>query len=71
MTRAEHLDWCKARAREYLETGDLAQAVASMTSDMRKHPETERSMDPLIAMLGMQETLKGRDAVRRWIEGFQ
>jgi hypothetical protein len=41
-TRAEHLDWCKRRALEYVKIGDTRQAFASMTSDLSKHPETER-----------------------------
>ena len=40
MTRAEHLEWCKARALEYVEVEDYTQAYASMASDMGKHPET-------------------------------
>ncbi len=40
MERSEHLEWCKKRALEFIKTGDLQQAYASMASDMRKHPET-------------------------------
>jgi len=39
-TRAEHLQWCKDRALEYL-PADPQQAVTSMVSDLHKHPETE------------------------------
>jgi hypothetical protein len=38
LTRAEHLQWAKARALEYVEAGDLANACASMLSDLSKHP---------------------------------
>ncbi len=41
MTREEHLQWCKDRALEYVEEGDLTQAFTSFQSDMRKHKETE------------------------------
>lgn len=41
MTREEHLQWCKDRANEYIDTGDTKQALASFLSDMSKHPETE------------------------------
>jgi hypothetical protein len=41
MTRQEHLDWCKLRALQYYDTGDVNQAFASMSSDFSKHPETE------------------------------
>ena len=39
-TRAEHLGWCKSRALQYVEMGNLSGAWASMISDLRKHPET-------------------------------
>ena len=67
--RAEHLAFCKRRALEYLDAGDLTNAVASMGSDLDKHPET-RAAGALV-QLGMMY-LMNRDAsgVRRWIEGF-
>lgn len=70
MTRQEHLDWCKARAKEYLDKGDIPNAIASMMSDLRKHPETETN-NPFLDMLGMQAAASGdiREA-RRYIEGF-
>jgi hypothetical protein len=69
MTRAEHLAWAKARALEYVEIGELPNAVASMGSDLGKHPETRR--DPSLLMLGVIAAAKGdREEVRRWIEGF-
>ena len=40
ITREEHLDWCKQRAREYCEIGDTINALTSMFSDLGKHPET-------------------------------
>ena len=58
-TRAEHMAWCKQRAhQEYnfykVEKPDEAirNAVASMCSDLSKHPETEK-MGTLAAMLGI------------------
>ena len=42
MNRQEHLEWCKKRALEYVEVNDLSQAFASMASDLKKHPETEK-----------------------------
>ena len=38
-TREEHLAWAKERALEYWRQGDLGNAVASMGSDLDKHPE--------------------------------
>ena len=34
MTRAEHLQWSKDRAIEYINMGDADQAWASMVSDL-------------------------------------
>lgn len=69
MTRAEHIEWCKQRAREYLDKGDLRNAVASMTSDLSKHPETQ--CPPTVAMVGMM-AVRNHDShgVRCFIEGF-
>ena len=39
-SRAEHLAWCKQRALEYADLGDVATAHASLASDMSKHPGT-------------------------------
>lgn len=36
-TRADHLAWCKQRALQYVDAGDLTGAYASMTSDLGKH----------------------------------
>jgi hypothetical protein len=47
LTRDEHLAWCKRRALEYVDAGDLTHAVASMASDLKTHPvlTTRRSTD--------------------------
>jgi hypothetical protein len=46
-TRDEHLAWCKRRAFEYVDTGDLAHAVANMESDLKtlRILTTRRSAD--------------------------
>lgn len=71
MTRSEHVDWCKRRALEYVEQGDVQNAYASMASDLRKHRETE---DHPAIMLGMQLMMIGDlstpDKMRQFIEGF-
>lgn len=71
MTRQEHLDWAKQRALEYARQGDIQQAVASMLSDLRKHPELERHAG---GDLGMMLLLSGnmRDAreCEKWITGL-
>ena len=67
MTRDEHLAWCKQRALEYLDRGELENAVASMASDLGKHPELQR--EPLL--LGAMHAAGDHDGVRRWITGFR
>lgn len=67
--RAEHVEWCKRRAMEYFDRGDLNSAVTSMMSDMRKRADT--SYPDVLDTIGMMELMNGnRDGVRRWIEGF-
>lgn len=70
-TRAEHIAWCKERALLYVDRGDMEQAFASMTSDLRKHRETENH---IAIGLGMQMLMNGflntPDKMRHWIEGF-
>jgi len=69
MTRAEHLAWSKKRALEYVDRGDLAQALASMVSDMGKHDEC--GYPDFLNQLGLMEVMNSnRDGMRRWIEGF-
>ena len=74
MTRSEHVQWCKDRAMEYVNEGDLLQAVTSMMSDMGKHPETKESATGALAALGMlamQQAQSGdREGVVRYITGF-
>ena len=67
--RKEHMTWCKERALEYL-PHDPAGAVASMTSDLNKHPETGGEVYAMLAMAGIMEIQRGSEAVRRWVEGF-
>lgn len=70
--RATHLQWCKNRALEYVEIGDLENAITSMKSDLAKHPETkinksiEKALD--IAVLYSPLTKK---KVTKWINDFQ
>lgn len=71
VTREEHLKWCKQRALEYVDRGDLKNAYASMASDLDKHDGTRGH----VAMkLGMMMLMSGHlstpDAMRRFINGF-
>lgn len=71
MTRDEHLEWCKKRALEYVDLGDLNNAYASMISDLRKHPETERhaaiEMGARMLFAGHLDTT---EKMRKFINGF-
>lgn len=72
MTRAEHLAWAKQRALEYVDSGELGSAIASMLSDLGKHPELEKSQ-AIGAMIAPGISMGGPprpDQVRKWIEGF-
>ena len=71
MTRQEHLDFCKQRARVYLDKRDILNAVTSMLSDLSKHPETKNSSEGTLAMLGIMTIQQGDlEGARRFIEGF-
>lgn len=71
MTRAEHLEWCKQRALEYVDKKDLKQAFASFQSDMTKHEET---CDHMALEMGTMLLLGGHlstdTQMREWITGF-
>lgn len=70
-TREEHLKWCKERALEYVDAGDLSQALASMASDTSKHPETAgHEGNQLGMMLMISGHLGTREEMRRHIEGY-
>ena len=70
-SRSEHLAWCKERALEYVDAGDLENAYASMVSDLGKHLETEGHAG---IQLGMMQLMAGQLAtvsgLRAFIEGF-
>jgi hypothetical protein len=73
-TRAEHLQWCKDRALQYLEPGEvfsIEEAFASFQSDMTKHPETkDHAALLLFAQMFFAGLLKSKSEMRSWIEGF-
>ena len=70
-TRAEHMRWAKDRALEYVNSGDLNEALASMTSDLGKHPETQGHM---AIGLGISMAASGHlstaSEMRKFIEGY-
>lgn len=71
MTREEHLNWCKTRAIEYVEAGDLSNAQASMISDLGKHPDTigHPAIETFIMMKAGGQ-LDTPVEMRKFIEGF-
>jgi hypothetical protein len=69
MTRAEHLEWCKKRALEYARAGELQNAVASMGSDLNKHPETRGHIGIELGV-GLLFTRPTQHDIIHWIEGF-
>lgn len=70
-SRSEHLAWCKKRALEYCEAGDVSQAFASMGSDLGKHPETaNHGAIELGMMMLMSNMLSTPAQMRKFIEGF-
>ena len=71
MNRKEHLEWCKTRAIEYINNGDLNGAFVSMLSDMNKHPETENDPGHTMGMLMlMNGQLSSRQQMLKFINGF-
>ena len=71
MTRAEHLAWCKQRALEYIDLGDVKNALASMFSDLGKHEGTRNhAAIQLGVMLMLAGHLDDPREARRYIEGF-
>lgn len=70
-TRAEHLQWCKDRAIEYVQQGDVTNAAASFMSDMDKHDETRNHAAlKLMATMLFTGQLNSPDEMRKFILGF-
>lgn len=68
-TRTEHLQWCKDRAKEYIDRGDLSNALASFFSDMGKHDETRDH--PFLGVGAMMMTsCRDSDEMWKFIDGF-
>jgi hypothetical protein len=69
--RVEHLQWCKDRANEYVDSGDMKNAFLSFQSDMSKHEETA---DHIALQMGTMLLLSGNldndHQMRSWIDGF-
>lgn len=71
MTREKHLAWCKKRALEYIERGQINEGLTSMMSDMSKHPETAcPALDTLTVRLMVIGALSSPDEARKHINGY-
>ncbi len=69
--RNAHLQWCKDRAMEYVEKGQLKEAYASFVADMLKHPDTaDHPAIKLGLMLLISGNLSSQAAMQKFIEGF-
>lgn len=71
MDRTEHVQWCKQRALEYVDSGDFDEAMASMCSDLGKHPDTvgHAGIPMGIAMMTSGQ-LDSDHEMRKFINGF-
>ena len=70
-TRDEHLEWCKQQALEYVDRGDFNEALASMLSDLGKHPDTAKHAGiALGVMMASAGLLGSRREIERFIKGF-
>lgn len=64
MTRAEHVAWAKRRALAFVDRDEADCAIASLLSDLNKHPETANS----VFVLAMFAPFEGdTDVARHWI----
>lgn len=69
--RKQHLEWCKKRALEYIESGNINEAFSSFQSDMSKHDETKNHMAlQLGTMLLLGGHLSSLHKMKEWIIGF-
>jgi len=71
MTRAEHMEFCKKRALEYIKYNDLDGAFQSMMSDLIKHDETRTHPGMMMGMqLKMGGMLNTSAQMKKFIEDF-
>jgi len=71
LSRAEHVAWCKQRALEYCDRGDVRQALASMGSDLNAHDATRNHIGCELGLMQMMAGgLSTPEAMREFINGF-
>ena len=70
-TRANHVAWAKERALEFVDQGNLIDAMNSITSDLRKHPQTAgHAATELMTRLMFSGHLNTPAKMRNFIEGI-
>ena len=71
VTRKDHLEWCKQRAIKLANEGNLAEAFASMSSDLQKHTETADHIGIQLGfMLMTTNTLNTKVKMIKFIDDF-
>ena len=71
MDAAEHFAWAQARALEYVDRNEPAQAMASFVSDLGKHEGTVGILTPDLQGLFLGEVMiGGATGARSFIEGL-
>jgi len=73
LTRDEHIAWCKKRALEYVDNGEVINAITSIASDLRKHPETKNHPGIQLGIMMLMLPSKSSDLewARKFIDGFR
>jgi hypothetical protein len=71
MTRDEYLTWAKNRALEYLDRGDVVNAIASIGYDLSKHDEFKGAANSLMPMGLFYAMNRDELGARQFIEGFR
>ena len=69
MTVQEHVQWARRRAHDYVDRGNLTQAVASMTSDLGKHEDTAMGMQGCLLAYMLLQNPDDPEQIREWIDG--
>ena len=70
MDRQEHLEWCKERARVYLDQDNVPEAITSMLSDLVKHEDTAGAANALTPLALAELMNPNVESARKFIEGF-
>lgn len=71
MNAAEHFEWSRQRAMEYVNLGDGGQAMSSLISDLSTHKDTRNILTPPLQGLFIGEVmLAGAEGARRFIDGL-